>query len=265
LPERHNLLAFLPAKAGSGCTTVALNTAGCLTEALGQKVLIIEGDLHSGILSILLNAKAQRSLLDALQNSSGLDYSLWASCVTQRHGIDLLMSDRSRPFPSWGDYHHLLDYARSRYDTIVVDLPEVSNEATEEVLRRAKFVFLVCTPELPSLKLAQRRCAELEKKGVSRGRLGIIVNRWHATDLGEEEIERTLKHGVAAIFPNDYPSVQEATRRSRLVDRGTALGKSFLSLAKILAGVHDPDSPPKSKLNFLKSLTAKKALLTRSH
>src|SRR5262249_48145129 len=69
---QENLLAFLPAKAGSGCTTVALNTAGSLAESLGQKVLIIEGDLHSGILGILLNVKAQRSLLDALENSSGL-------------------------------------------------------------------------------------------------------------------------------------------------------------------------------------------------
>src|SRR5438045_3059693 len=74
---QENLVAFLPAKAGSGCTTVALNTAGRLAGALGHKVLLIEGDLNSGVLSILLNVKAPRSLLDALENSSRLDYSLW--------------------------------------------------------------------------------------------------------------------------------------------------------------------------------------------
>ena len=257
----ENLVAFLPAKAGSGCTTVALNTAGRLAEDLGQKVLLIEADLNSGILSILLNIKAHRSLLDALENSSQLDYSLWSSCVAQKHGVDFLLSDRSKPFPSWGNYHHLLEFARSRYDTIMVDLPEVVNDATEEVLRRAKFAFVVCTPEVTPLKLAQRRCAELESRGVSASRIGIIVNRWHATDVKESDVENVLEHGVAAIFPNDYASVQDAIQNCRLVSTTTELGKTYLSLARILAGVPDPESPgvpPRSVFGFLKSLAARK-------
>jgi MinD-like ATPase involved in chromosome partitioning or flagellar assembly len=257
----ENLVAFLPAKAGSGCTTVALNTAGRLAEDLGQKVLLIEADLNSGVLSILLNIKSHRSVLDALENSSQLDYSLWSSCVTKKYGVDFLLSDRSKPFPSWGNYHHLLEFARSRYATIVVDLPEVVNDATEEVLRRAKFVFVVCTPEVTPLKLAQRRCKELESRGISASRIGIIVNRWHETDVKEADVENVLEHGVAAIFPNDYASVQDAIQNCRLVSTGTELGKTYLSLARILAGVPDPASPgvpPKSMFRFLKSLAARK-------
>jgi pilus assembly protein CpaE len=258
----ENLIAFVPAKAGCGCTTIALNVAGRLAEDLGQKVLLMEADLNSGILSILLNVKSHRSLLDALENSSQLDYSLWTSCIVQKYGIDLLLSNRSKPFPSWGNYHHLLEFARSRYGTIVVDLPEVVNDATEEILRRAKFVFVVCTPEVAPLKLAQRRCVELESRRIPPNRIGIIVNRWHHTDVKEADVENVLEHGVAAIFPNDYVSVQEATQNCRLVDKETELGKTFLSLARILAGVPDPDSEsdssPKSMLHFLKSLAVRK-------
>src|SRR5258708_4747277 len=41
---QENLFAFLPAKAGSGCTTIALNTAGQLADkaSLARKVLLIE-------------------------------------------------------------------------------------------------------------------------------------------------------------------------------------------------------------------------------
>ena len=257
----ENLIAFVPAKAGCGCTTIALNIAGRLTD-LRHKVLLMEADLNSGVLSILLNVKSQRSLLDALENSSQLDYSLWSSCIVQKYNIDLLLSNRSKPFPSWGNYHHLLEFARSRYDTIVVDLPEVANDATEEILRRAKFVFVVCTPEVPPLKLAQRRCAELESRGIPANRIGIIVNRWHETDVKEADVENVLEHGVAAIFPNDYASVQEATQNCRLVNAETELGKTFLSLARLLAGVPDADpesgSAPKSMLHFLKSLAVRK-------
>jgi Flp pilus assembly CpaE family ATPase len=255
---QENLVAFLPAKAGSGCTTVALNTAGRLAGDLGQKVLMIDADLNSGILSILVNVKSSRSLLDVLENSSQLDYSFWSNCVAQKYGIDFLLAGRSKPFPSWSQYHHLLEFARSRYDTILVDLPEVVNDASEEILRRAKFVFVVCTPESPPLKLAQRRCTELESRGVPGNRIGIIVNRWHAGDVKEADVENILEHGVAAIFPNDYASVQDATVHCRLVDQGTELGKTYLSLARILAGVPDPYSPSKSVLDFLKSLGVRK-------
>ncbi len=255
---QENLLAFLPAKAGSGCTTVALNTSGSLAE-LGKKVLLIEADLNSGVLPILVDAKAPGSLLDALENSSQLDYTMWSTCVVRKLGIDLLMAGRSKPFPSWNNYHHLLEYVSSRYDHIVVDLPEVANDATEEILKRARFAFIVCTPELPSLKLAQRRCRELESRGVPANRIGIIVNRWHESDITEPDIEQTLDHAVAAIFPNDYSSVRHAMANSRLVDRGTELGKTFLSLAKFVAGVPDENgAPPKSVLHFLKSLAVRK-------
>jgi septum formation inhibitor-activating ATPase MinD len=183
--------------------------------------------------------------------------------VVKFRGLDVLLSGRPRKsiLPLWSNYHQLLDFAAGRYDHILVDLPEVVNDATEEILRRAKFVFVVCTPETPSLKLAQRRCTELESRGIPASRIGIIVNRWHETDVKEADVEDVLEHGVAAIFPNDYASVQEATRNCRLVDSGTELGKTYLSLARILAGEPDPyspDAPPKSVFSFLKSLTVRK-------
>src|SRR5580698_2332671 len=54
VPVEQNLVAFLPAKAGNGCTTVALNAAGCLANTLGKKVLLIESDLNSPVLAVLL-------------------------------------------------------------------------------------------------------------------------------------------------------------------------------------------------------------------
>ena len=251
---QENLVAFLPAKAGSGCSTVALNTAGCLANALGKKVLLIESDLNSGVLAVLLKATFNRSVLDALEKANELDYSSWNNCVVKKQGIDLLLADRSKPFPTWCNYLHLLQFVKSRYDLIVVDLPEGVNDATAEIVRRSKYVFTVCTPETVSLKLAQRRCNELEARGIPPERVGIIVNRWHPHEIKETEIEEVLGHGVAAIFPNDYASVHKAAEEGQLVGRETKLGKTFLSFAKKLAGISEPDAPAKSRFGFLKIL-----------
>ena len=70
----ENLVAFLPAKAGSGASTVATNVAGYLSaEPLSKKTLLIDGDLHSGLISVTLGINHPYSILDALENSSQLD------------------------------------------------------------------------------------------------------------------------------------------------------------------------------------------------
>ncbi|MBI3697223.1 MAG: AAA family ATPase, partial [Acidobacteria bacterium] len=163
---RDNLLAFLPAKAGSGATTVALNVAGCLAADQEQKVLVMEGDLRSGLISVLLKLNGEYSILDALENAMLLDGALWNRIVVKAHGLELLVSPRPRAstMVSWASYHQLLQFVRPRYDTVVVDLPELVNEATVEVVRRARRVFIVTTPELPSLVLARQRWLELRDR-----------------------------------------------------------------------------------------------------
>src|SRR5258708_32790461 len=68
---QENLFAFLPAKAGSGCTTIALNTAGYIAatsrpNSIAMEVLLICGDLNSRELSAPLGLGPCYSLLDAL-------------------------------------------------------------------------------------------------------------------------------------------------------------------------------------------------------
>jgi septum formation inhibitor-activating ATPase MinD len=70
-----------------------------------------------------------------------------------------------------------LAFARSRYDLIICDLPEVVNEATEVVVRAAKAVLVVTTPALPSLLLAARRRHDLDKRGVGAPSVKYILNR----------------------------------------------------------------------------------------
>jgi Flp pilus assembly CpaE family ATPase len=157
----------------------------------------------------------------------------------------------------WSDYYHLLQFVKSRYDHIVVDFPEVINEASIEIVNRSKYVFVVCTPEMPALKLTQRRCQSLTDAGVPAGKIGIIVNRWHDTDVSEAEIEAMLQHGIAGVFPNDYQSVNKAMQdHGAFVDRSTVLGKTFVSFARLLAGVPELEEPQarRSRFAFLKGV-----------
>jgi pilus assembly protein CpaE len=263
---QENLLAFLPAKAGSGCTTIALNVAGYLADSsakdsLGKRVLLIEGDLHSGVISALLGKTHPFCVLDALEAAGQLDYSEWSKYVVALRGLDVLLSGRPRKssLPLWSNYHQMLDFAASRYDHILVDLPEVVNDATVEIVRRAKRVFVVCTPETPSLTLAPQRCHELRTRGIPAEKIRVLLNRWHKGETTAEEVEGLLNYPVSASFENDYDSVTRATRANGFVDPLTKLGRSFAAFARTLAGA--PDQTRGFSLGFLKGLGAKRPSL----
>src|SRR3989454_2583357 len=231
---QENLFAFLPAKAGSGCTTIDLNTAGYMADtsspdSLARKVLLIEGDLRSGVLSVLLGLHHHYSLRDALDDSEQLDYSRWTKFLATSGGLDVLLSStrQKEPLPSWTQYHHLLSFAAQRYDSILVDLPEVVNDATVEIVRRAERVFVVCTPQLPSLSLAPQRCQELQDRGIPPEKITIVLNRWHKGDITASQLEEVVKHPISAVFLNDYPTVTLAAKTYDFVKPGTKLGQSF--------------------------------------
>jgi len=252
-----NLFLFVPAKAGTGATTVLLNTANSMARDWAHRPLVIEADLHSGVLSLLLNARVKTPILDTLHRASTLDIQAWDECISQSSGFDLLMTDRvsKPPLPTWVNYHQLVRYASPRYDALLVDLPEVVNAGTADLVHYASKVFIVTTPELPSLTLAGQRLRELEARGLNRKRAAVIVNRWHRGDISSAEIEDILKIKVTTVIRNDYRSVHMATMAGTAVKSTTELGKSFQAFAGQL--LEKPAIEPASRTRILLETFAK--------
>src|ERR1700722_5311093 len=77
----ENLIAVLPGKAGSGASTVVLHTARFIAQELKHRVLVMEGDLHSGVLSAMLHIEPRSSIREALAEASGMDNLNWQRFV----------------------------------------------------------------------------------------------------------------------------------------------------------------------------------------
>jgi pilus assembly protein CpaE len=244
--DHAKILAFMPAKGGAGCSTVALNTAGALANHLGKKVILIDSDRRSGIISILLNLAKRNGLLEALRRAGDLTRVEWEQHVVRAAGIDLLLADPGTQahLPSWADYYQLLIFLEKQYDYIVVDLPEVINPATAEVVRSAGSVFVVCTTEIPSIKLAQQRFRELSECGISSANLHLLVNRFSGGGPTAEGIARLVGRPEFATIPNDYAHVQEAVMASKLVAADSNFSKGCLGLARKALGLQPIEGKP---------------------
>jgi pilus assembly protein CpaE len=255
-PVTHeNILAFLPAKAGGGCSTVALNTAAAVANSLNKSVLLIEADRRSGVLSIILNLKPRFPLPEVLARIAEMSAVDWHQQYVSAFGMHMLLADPSRQsqLPTWGDFYQLLRYVQKQYDFVFVDLPEVVNQASAELVRSARGVFVVCTPEIPSLKMAAHRCAELQACEIPKDNVHIVVNRWESGRLSIKDIEGILERPVFGTVANDYSSIKDSIRDSRLVATDSNFGKGCRLLAQKLSGLPEA-SLARSTFDLLKKL-----------
>lgn len=232
----QNLYCFLPSKAGSGASTIVFNAACALARDRRRKVLVVDADLKSGIQALLLDEKPHGTVESLLSNPAAIDVFMWDNCTTKTYGVDWLLSGRriDLPFPAWEQWYQLINFAKSRYDIILVDLPEVVNDASVEIVRRSRMVFTVATTEVLSLKLTQQRMAELNKWSIASERVALIVNRHHASDPAPTTLGTTLGCPVFKAIPNHYQTIRDSVMAGAPVPAESKLGKVYSELALAL-------------------------------
>ena len=244
-PGPDNVIVFIPSKAGSGASTVALNVSGALANKCGKSTILIEADLHSGPAGMYLNLDPKHTVVEALEESHHLE-GCWNDLITPVQNFAILPAYHTKssvPQACPWAYRRLLRFTRFRYEHVIFDLPEVVNHATEAIVSSAKTVYVVCTPEVPSLMLARKRCAGLIDRGVPEDRLKIVLNRHSKNGPDPSAIAGILGYPIAQTIPNDYKSLWEANLKRRLVADKTLAGRAYEAFAWTLAGPADGTKP----------------------
>ena len=251
----RKVVAILPSKAGSGASTIAINLAANLA-ALSRRVILVDADLRSGAIGDCIGMQPRLAVAETLSLADVAAQLIWPRHVTQKDGIDFLLTDRDpgKPRPEWHSYHHLLRFLNDRYDHIVVDLPELANDATSFALQHAWSVYLAVTPEPLSLKLAHQRLDELKAAGVDSKRIGVLVNRWERGCLSQKDIEQALAHPVTGVFPGDYRCVSASILEQRFVPFKTKLGQSYRSFATNLTSSRKTNEADPVRVGLLDGL-----------
>lgn len=251
--EDDTLLAFLPAKAGSGTSTIALNAALALARLDGMKVLLADLDLNSGMLGFMLKADPPATIYDAAEHSSELDEHMWPQLVSQVEGIDLLAGGRLDPRSRVDSMQirQILSFARRFYKAICVDLSGNMERFSLEVMQEAKQVFIVCTPEIPALHLARKKIQLLQSLDLG-DRVCVLLNRAQKRPLiTTKETQHLLGVPVYLEFPNDYRGVHTALTQGKAVDPASELGRQFTQLAARVTKRQAQAAEPKKKKSLL--------------
>ena len=240
------LYAFLPSKQGVGTSTVALNMAVALARDPETGVLLMDMDLSSGIISFMLKLNNANSVIDAAENSHALDESNWPQLVSRVSNMDVLHAGRVNPDfrIDSAQIRRITDFARRHYRAICVDLSGNLERYSLEVMHESKRIFMVVTPEIPSLHLAREKLAFLQHLDLA-DRVSVLLNRCHKRSVvTPAQIESLLGVPVAVQFSNDYYGVHRALQSGKAVDPASELGRQCTALANSILGRKAPAPEP---------------------
>jgi Flp pilus assembly CpaE family ATPase len=250
------VVGVLAAKGGVGATTIACQCALELQRQTKKKVLLVDLDTSSASASFLMGAHAEYTIADASMNLHRLDPSFWDNLVcSTSHGVDLLLSPGTKTFhdPLNGErVRHVLRFARALYGYIVVDLGRLnafSLNLTEEVTE----LFVVTTPEIPSLFESGHVLKKLAEPGITGGRIQLIINRLPkgaATTLSD--FERALGCPVCAMLSECSAELQDAYGSGQFFDERLTLRKQTRQMVAKFLGVEDPKAPPRAGLGLFR-------------
>ena len=248
-PQTNLIYTFLPSKPGVGTTTLAINAAIAMARQPDTSCLLMDLDLNSGLVRFQLKLDNEHSILDAAEHAAKMDEALWPNLVSSKGQLDILHAGKIQTGVRIEDsaIRNLIDYARKSYKAICVDLSGNMEKYALEAMKESKQIFVVCTPEIPSLHLAREKYQYLKALDLGN-RVSFLLNRQSKGDLLQlGKIEELLGTKVVMSFPNDYRGVNQAMSEGKEVDQRTELGRQIHKFSHALLELGTAGQPETAK------------------
>ncbi|MCZ2148105.1 MAG: hypothetical protein LC126_10030 [Bryobacterales bacterium] len=265
IDSTDRLYSFLPAKAGVGASTVAVNASIAAAAEANSRVLLSDFDLNSGIVQFMLKLDSKYSVVEAAKRAVEMDENIWDGLVAGCGNLDLLGAGDGHPSHRLEpvQVQYLLDFARRHYRVICADLSGNMEQYTLEIMQESKRIFLICTPELPAMYLARKKYALLKSMDLA-DRVSLLLNRYKpGLAIGPEEVEDAVGLPVAMALPNDYNGVHAALSAGTQISANSALGRKICHLAHLMLE-KKPEGSSQTRLwpEFLSAISSRYAQLT---
>ncbi|EKO3377012.1 AAA family ATPase [Vibrio fluvialis] len=238
------LFVFLNTKGGSGATTIALNTAVEVALQHKNKVLLLDLDIHFGVIMDYLNINPVYSINDAIANVADLDeislHSLVSKHSSGLHVLSFKHENHNENFDKAMQLGKLLPTLMEYYPYIFVDLSIGVDRMFSPVLSHSSKVFLVTQQNLVGIKNTSRIAKSLMLEyGISKEQIELIVNRYEKRQqIKLKDIEQTITGVRVHMIPNDFKAAIESANLGKPVvesKKNSSITKSVIELSQTLA------------------------------
>lgn len=241
-PKLGTVVTVFSTKGGVGKSVLATNIAVALASEFGKRTILLDLDLESGDVSVMLQLPPERTIYDAAQVFDRLDPEMLSGFLIQHgSGLSVLLAPvrpEDAETVTTVRVARIITMLKTLADFVVIDTPASLSEVVLTALEQSDLVLAVATLDVPSVKNTKVSLQKLHQLGLDGSSVRLVLNRADSKVwLEPHEIEKTLADRIVARIPSDrvvprsvnkgVPVVVDAPR--------SAVARSILALAREVA------------------------------
>jgi MinD-like ATPase involved in chromosome partitioning or flagellar assembly len=243
-------IAVVAPKGGQGKTTIAVNLAAGLAKAAPNSVVLVDADLQFGDITAALNLDPQRTIVDAVADSS-LDEIVLKTTLTHHDGGFFVVA--SAPSPEFADQIQpgvlggLIERLRGFFRYVVIDTTPGLGEHSLVAIEHVTDAVFVSNMGVPALRALRTELGMLRELGLEPANRHIVVNQTDRfSGLTLKDAEQIIGAPIDVEVPRTSAVLLASNRGVPLLedDPRDAAAKAIRSLvARVLPA---PSNPPRS-------------------
>ena len=207
IDAKNTYTVFSP-KGGAGTTTVAINLAITLQQAIKEDVLLIDGKHLFGHVALYLNLFTGNSITDLIAHAGKLDQQLIKQVVEQHaSGVYVLPSPNSISQAQGIKPENLFTVVQSLqevFPNIIIDGGNYLDENTVTYMDSSDKILLVLNPDLASIRDARQFLEIASVLSYPKEKMLFLLNLvGRKAQVKSDEIESILKTKVFGKIPVD--------------------------------------------------------------
>lgn len=208
------VIGVLSLKGGVGKTSTVV-ALGHAIAGFSKKVLLVDGNLSAPNLGMHLNVIEPEKNLHKLLNGKFNP----SDSVHELKDFDILPAEvfnksKVNPLKLRDKIKHL----KRKYDFIIIDSPPAVNEEALAVVNASDEVFIITTPDLPTLGMTLKMARLVKQRGINLN--GLIINKVYDKnfEIPLDKIEETSGIPVMAVIPHDICVPKSLSKFKSVVD-----------------------------------------------
>lgn len=240
------IIVVTSGKGGVGKTTVTANLGVCLSE-LGSKVLLIDADTGLRNLDLMLGLENRIvfNCFDFLDGKCTIEQTLVRDKQTDGDLLLLsLIKNREERSISEDEIKNIISLLSDKFDYILIDSPAGVEEGFRIAIAAAQEALVVITPELASIRDADKVIGLLLSKSVVQKNINLIINRVRPemvqrnNMISVDDIVDILSTNIIGVIPEDKNIIISTNRGEPIVkDKGKSLiSQSLKDIARRMVG-----------------------------
>ncbi len=202
------IIVITSGKGGVGKTTVTANLGTALAK-MGRQVALVDADFNLRNLDLLLGLEKRivYGAFDFLAGECRLEQALVKD--KRQDGLVLLpvSQKRSQETVTPEQMKLLLDALAQKYQYVLIDSPAGIETGFENAITAATEALIITTPEIPSIRDADRTIKLLEAQGIKH--LHLIINRVRPLMarvfnlMSIQDVQELLDIPLVGVIPED--------------------------------------------------------------